>query len=151
MTEEEKLKKEEEESQLIIADKNTGEKLDITDLIPEEAEFNLNGKTYRLSRYSLQAKTHFIGKYGAKELLMQMASESSEIIYSEIAYYLLENENKKDFPTLEDFRLALINPQDQMDMIAAGTKAMGHARIKFMTEKERIAFEKEKKTGIKKK
>ena len=129
-----------------MVDKDTGKELTVTDLIPETAELTLKGKTYNFKKYSLLAKTHFIKKYGVEELVKQLSSNCAEIVYSEIAYYLIDAEGKKDFPTFDSFQEAFTSPQEQLDMVDAIKITMGQSKITFMTESEHENFMKEKKT-----
>lgn len=77
----------------------------LVDLQPVTGTLNLNGKAYKVNKYSLKYKAHFMKKYGLEKIMQMCAGYDKEIsqdlFFAEVAYTLLDN--RSDFPEFDDF------------------------------------------------
>lgn len=87
-------------------------KLDIQDLQPEEAVFEVSGKPgklYTLNKLTLRGRI-WLNKRFTQEQIKSMFETQNIGDVSEIAYYLLKD--KSDFPTLEEFQDSFVTQKD---------------------------------------
>ena len=73
------------------------------------------GKTYKVDKYSVWAEEQMLNKYGDK-LTEKFLAPQNEIILSEVIY-LLSEELKADFPTLESFKKSIITIDDKYAVV----------------------------------
>lgn len=92
-------------------------KMQIEDLAPIDRLIVIKGKSYELEEFHLEAKIHFMKKYGKDAFSKRLNSESIEFneTLSEIAYYLGAEPLRKDYPDIVAFRKA-VNQRAEVDM-----------------------------------
>lgn len=77
----------------------------LVDLQPVTGTLRLNGKEYKVNKYSLKYKAHFMKKYGIDRITAMCAGYDKEIsqdlFFAEVAYTLLED--RSDFPEFDNF------------------------------------------------
>ena len=77
----------------------------LVDLQPVTGTLRLNGKEYKVNKYSLKYKAHFMKKYGIDKITAMCAGYDKEItqdlFFAEVAYTLLED--RADFPEFDNF------------------------------------------------
>ncbi len=110
----------------------------LDDLIPQETEITINGKKYLLAKYSMKAKRHFLSKY--PNFIDKLKEENNELIFSEIAYFLLKD--KTDFPSFDSWEENVCSIKEQMDMVTAVMQCMGINKTPY-TDKDKEIFENE--------
>lgn len=100
-------------------------------VLAKETEVTIKGKQYRMLIWTAYNVCDFEQKYGINFFMEGLAKRPTSLL-TEIAYVLLEN-IKDDYPTLDDFRKALDeNEQRNSKIIEACFAAVG----KFLTVKE---------------
>ena len=77
----------------------------LVDLQPVTGTLRLNGKEYKVNKYSLKYKAHFMKKYGIDRITAMCAGYDKEItqdlFFAEVAYTLLDD--RADFPEFDNF------------------------------------------------
>ena len=97
-------------------------KLDLHDLQPKEAQFNLGETALTLRKFTLASQIWTQQRFGTENIQGIFSNlRLGEI--SEIAYYLLKD--KKPFPTLESFQEAVVTQRDKMNLIQALLDTVG--------------------------
>lgn len=100
-------------------------KLDLHDLKPQEATFQLDdkpGKTYTLKKISLSVQIWVNERFG-KDKLNGILEHQSLPELSEIIYYMLKD--KTDFPALSDFQDCIVTQGDRESLMKAMFLSVG--------------------------
>lgn len=92
------------------------------DLKPQEADFQLSGKTYTLKKFSLDAQIWVRAKFKQDELESIFREQKIPEI-AEIAHYLLKD--KTDFPTFKEFSETIAGPLDTHNVLQAMLTTIG--------------------------
>lgn len=127
--------------------KNPGD-VSLFALRPIDAYIKINGKEYKLKKYSFKSKCYFVEKYGQEEYLKKLSDITSHefmAIHVEIAYQQMED--KTDFPTLDSFQEAITLMSHEGDVLAGALICRGLAEnsVLTMAEQDEIRLELEKK------
>ena len=122
------------------------------DITPTEEEFVLKGKTYKLRPATMRDSIYFESKYGLMTFYKMFAEKPASIM-TEIAYRLMDDDNKKQFPTyeifLDSFTTADIN---NSKMLECAMKAVGHLLVeKEVDEPNGTTFQDENNKSVKSK
>ena len=129
----------------------------LVDLQPVTVKLRLNGKEYKVNKYSLKYKAHFMKKYGIDKITAMCAGYDKEItqdlFFAEVAYTLLED--RADFPEFDNFIDAFASTSEYRqlhDVIIAvlGLKSGLTRAETAQAEKERDDKKKAKKKKKKK-
>jgi hypothetical protein len=129
----------------------------LVDLQPVTGTLRLNGKEYKVNKYSLKYKAHFMKKYGIDRITAMCAGYDKEItqdlFFAEVAYTLLED--RADFPEFDNFIDAFASTEEYRqlhDVIIAvlGLKSGLTRAETAQAEKEREDKKKAKKKKKKK-
>ena len=129
----------------------------LVDLQPVTGTLRLNGKEYKVNKYSLKYKAHFMKKYGIDKITAMCAGYDKEIsqdlFFAEVAYTLLED--RSDFPEFDNFIDAFASTDEYRqlhDVIIAvlGLKSGLTRAETAQAEKERDDKKKKKKKKKKK-
>ena len=129
----------------------------LVDLQPVTGTLRLNGKEYKVNKYSLKYKAHFMKKYGIDRITAMCAGYDKEItqdlFFAEVAYTLLED--RADFPEFDNFIDAFASTEEYRqlhDVIIAvlGLKSGLTRAETAQAEKERDDKKKAKKKKKKK-
>ena len=129
----------------------------LVDLQPVTGTLRLNGKEYKVNKYSLKYKAHFMKKYGIDRITAMCAGYDKEIsqdlFFAEVAYTLLED--RLDFPEFDNFIDAFASTDEYRqlhDVIIAvlGLKSGLTRAETAQAEKERDDKKKAKKKKKKK-
>ena len=129
----------------------------LVDLQPVTGTLRLNGKEYKVNKYSLKYKAHFMKKYGIDRITAMCAGYDKEIsqdlFFAEVAYTLLED--RADFPEFDNFIDAFASTDEYRqlhDVIIAvlGLKSGLTRAETAQAEKERDDKKKKKKKKKKK-
>ena len=129
----------------------------LVDLQPVTGTLRLNGKEYKVNKYSLKYKAHFMKKYGIDRITAMCAGYDKEIsqdlFFAEVAYTLLDN--RADFPEFDNFIDAFASTDEYRqlhDVIIAvlGLKSGLTRAETAQAEKERESKKKQKKNRKKK-
>jgi len=129
----------------------------LVDLQPVTGTLRLNGKEYKVNKYSLKYKAHFMKKYGIDRITAMCAGYDKEItqdlFFAEVAYTLLDD--RADFPEFDNFIDAFASTEEYRqlhDVIIAvlGLKSGLTRAETAQAEKEREDKKKAKKKKKKK-
>jgi hypothetical protein len=120
----------------------------IADLRPADSEIKLGEKVYKLKKYSLRYKAEMIEKFGLA-LILKMAQGTeteNDLLLSYAAWLLIDEQGKRDFPTVAELRDAVVQPEDYESLVRGVSRAIGVAEASALTPEEEAELEKEKKT-----
>lgn len=101
-------------------------KLDLNDLKPEEATFELTGKPgvkITLKKFSLAAQIWVRERFGADSDLKGIFENQKIPEISEIAFYLIKD--KSLFKNIEDFQEAVLVQKDRIELLTAMLATIG--------------------------
>lgn len=104
---------------------NTEHPLNLADLSPQEAVFNLStspGQPLTLCRWSLRIRTWAQTKYGS-EGLKNIFEKHQLVEIADMVYFMLKD--KTAYPTLDSFLDAVVTTQDQVNIIKALLQTIG--------------------------
>lgn len=106
--------------------------LQLADLVPQNATFNLKEipTPLTLRRWSLRVRDWAVKKYTAKGV--RIAFETLDVgIIAEVAFFMLDDESRKNFKDPEAFADSIVTIQDQIAVIKAVSATMGVGEIEF--------------------
>ncbi len=124
----------------------------LVDLQPVTGILKLNGKEYKVNKYSIKYKAHFMKKYGLERIMQMCAGYDKEIsqdlFFAEVAYTLLDD--RTDFPEFDNFIDAFASTSEYKqlhDVIIAvlGLKSGLTRAESAQAEKEKESKKKQKK------
>lgn len=129
----------------------------LVDLQPVTGILKLNGKEYKVNKYSLKYKAHFMKKYGLDKIMAMCAGYDKEIsqdlFFAEVAYTLLDD--RTDFPEFDNFIDAFASTSEYKqlhDVIIAVlglksglTRAEAQEAEKIKTDKKKVKKKTKKK------
>lgn len=99
-------------------------KLDLNDLLPVEAPFELsNGKKYTLKKFSLAVQIWMQQNFGGVDNIEAIFREQKLKEISEIVFYLLKE--KGEFRTIEEFQEIICTQKDRVEILTALLKTIG--------------------------
>ena len=125
------------------------ENIPLARLNPTDSKLMLNGKEYKINKYSLYYQFQVTDKYGEEKILKAMTSESKDEklrILTDICYLLMDD--KTDFPEFKDFLKAIAGAEDEARLLICMTQVLGAAKP-AITEAEQAELTDEKKNGMK--
>lgn len=107
-------------------------KLSINDFIPKLAKLKLStiDNELTLKPWSLRVKAWAVAKYGAGEL-NKIMKEMDTIKISEIAYFMLDDESKKNFKNEDAFFEAIQGTLDELAVHKAVLETMGIGELEL--------------------
>ena len=103
---------------------------------------------YSVKEYSLYYKRLVLEKYGHEKVLsMVRASQTERVIFlSDVVYMLIDDNGKRDFPTIDDFQKAIKTTEDEREICRVANIVIGTAERSGLTPAEEAELAEEKKT-----
>ena len=102
-------------------------KLNLDDLEPQASSFELStypDKKFHLEAYTLQVQLWAQKTFGKERLGNAVAAEDIGTLV-ELAHYILDDEGKKTFPTVDDLIGAVVNYKDRRALVHGVLDTLG--------------------------
>jgi hypothetical protein len=108
---------------------------DLMDLDPKEITFTIGNRELTLCKWSLRVRAWAIKRFTSEGIDKMFRTHDLQNI-AELAYFMLKDEHKKEFPTLDSFLDIVSSVRDQLNLIKAlvATLGIGEGELKKIDE-----------------